>query len=247
MARFPIYQRILVELRRNGVAVASSDQLARLARVNAATVRKDLSFLGTFGTRGTGYNPSLLIGQIDRALGADRDWSVVVVGAGNLGRALAGSEGFSAHGFRVAALFDVDPDVVGAEAAGLVVRHLDHLGDLSPDDLPAVGVVATPAGAAQEVVDALVAVGARSILNFAPRVLTVPPHVLLRYVDLSIELQVMSFHLARQAEGSPDVGPLGSAGVPPGPPAADAAPPAAGAARAGPAARADRNRGSGGY
>ena len=212
--RLPVYQRILEELIRAGTTTVSSELLASLARVNAAKVRKDLSLLGSFGTRGAGYDAAFLVEQIDRALGLDQVWPVVIVGIGNLGRALANSQGFSARGFRVAALFDTDPQVVGEHVGGLTVRHLDELADVAAATQPAIGVVATPAGAAQHVADRLVAVGIRSLLNFAPRVLTVPPEVLIRYVDLSIELQVMSFYQAREAASTPagadDAGPVGT-------------------------------------
>lgn len=248
VVRLPVYQRILAELLRGGTTTVSSEQLAGQARVNAAKVRKDLSVLGSFGTRGTGYDVAFLISQIDRALGVGRDWPVVVVGIGNLGRALANSEGFSSRGFRVAALFDMDPAVVGQEVGSVTVRHVDELPTLSGADRPAIGVVATPAGAAQEVADSLVAIGVKSILNFAPRVLTVPPDVLLRYIDLSIELQVMSFYRSRldaevEVEGQGGVPALRAIGLTPnpdlvvhqgggsrgvGPPPATGAPPAGG-------------------
>ncbi len=198
VVRLPIYQRILAELERGGTATVSSAQLAALARVNAAKVRKDLSLLGSFGTRGTGYDVSFLLSQIDRALGMGRDWPVVVVGIGNLGRALVNSEGFSSRGFRVTALFDVDPAVVGKRVGPVTVRHADELPALAGPDRPVIGVVATPASAAQEVADALVAMGVTAILNFAPRILAVPDDVLLRYVDLSIELQVLTFYQSRR-------------------------------------------------
>lgn len=203
--RLPVYQRILAELLRSGVTTVSSEELASRARVNAAKVRKDFSHFGSFGTRGTGYDPALLVSQIDRALGADRRWPVVIIGIGNLGRALANSDGFSSHGFCVAALYDVDPQVVGTRVGTQVVRHLDELaaGAGLPDGPPAIGVIATPPAAAQSVADALVAAGAASILNFAPRVLATPAGVLVRYVDLSIELQVMSFFLARRDDEVP--------------------------------------------
>lgn len=211
VVRLPVYQRILAELLRGGTTTVSSEQLASRARVNAAKVRKDLSVLGSFGTRGTGYDVAFLISQIDRALGVGRDWPVVVVGIGNLGRALVNSEGFSSRGFRVAALFDVDPAVVDQLVGPVTVRHADELPSLAGAERPAIGVVATPAAAAQEVADSLVAIGVKSILNFAPRVLTVPPDVLLRYVDLSIELQVMSFY---QSHLDVEVGVEGTGGVP---------------------------------
>jgi redox-sensing transcriptional repressor len=197
VVRLPVYQRILAELVRNRVSTVSSEQLASLARVNAAKLRKDLSLLGSFGTRGSGYDPAFLLAQIDRALGVDENWTVAVVGIGNLGRALTNSQGFASRGFEVAALFDVDPAVVGEEIRGVTVRHMDQIPMLSPAERPAIGVITTPAWAAQQVADTLIAVGVTSLLNFAPRVLIVPPHVHLRYVDLSIELQVLGFYRTR--------------------------------------------------
>jgi redox-sensing transcriptional repressor len=197
VVRLPVYQRILAEVVRNGVTTVSSEQLASLARVNAAKVRKDLSLLGSFGTRGSGYDPAFLISQIDRALGIDENWTVAVVGIGNLGRALTNSAGFASRGFQVASLFDVDPAVVGEEIGGITVRHMDEIATLRPAERPAIGVITTPGWAAQQVADLLVQVGVTSLLNFAPRVLAVPPRVHLRYVDLSIELQVLGFYRAR--------------------------------------------------
>jgi redox-sensing transcriptional repressor len=201
VVRLPVYQRILSELVRNSVSTVSSEQLASLARVNAAKVRKDLSLLGSFGTRGSGYDPAFLISQIDRALGVDENWPVAVVGIGNLGRALSNSQGFASRGFEVAALFDVDPAVVGEVIAGVTVRHMDEIPTLTAAERPASGVITTPAWAAQQVADTLVAVGVTSILNFAPKVLVVPASVHLRYVDLSIELQVLGFYRTRQEDG----------------------------------------------
>jgi redox-sensing transcriptional repressor len=179
-----------------------------MARVNAAKVRKDLSLLGSFGTRGTGYDTAFLLAQIDRALGVGRDWPVAIVGIGNLGRALVNSAGFSSHGFRVVALFDSDPAVIGTKVGALVVQGIDALSAVSGEDVPAIGVVATPAEVAQDVTNALVGIGVPSILNFAPKVLSVPHHVLLRYVDLSIELQVMSFYQQRRSAVPPEGIPL---------------------------------------
>ncbi len=219
VVRLPLYQRILSEMLHAGTTTVSSEVLAARAGVTAAKVRRDFSLFGSFGTRGTGYHTAFLAVQIDRALGADRDWPILIVGIGNLGRALANSDGFSSHGFRIAGLYDVDPAVVGGRVAGLVVRHLDELVD---GPRAAIGVIAAPAAAAQAAADALVAAGAASILNFAPRVLSVPAKVMLRYVDLSIELQVMSFFLARR---DPDLPPLG-VGLSVRPDARDGAPPA---------------------
>jgi redox-sensing transcriptional repressor len=196
--RLPVYQRILTELVRAGTRTVSSEQLAELARVNAAKVRKDLSLLGSFGTRGSGYDPGFLIAQIDHALGIDENWSVAVVGIGNLGRALTNSAGFASGGCQVTSLFDVDPAVVGEEIRGIKVRHMDEIATLRAADCPDIGVITTPGWAAQGVADLLVRASVTSILNFAPRVLHVPSHVHIRYVDLSIELQVLGFYRARQ-------------------------------------------------
>jgi len=222
--RLPVYQRILAELARAGARTVSSERLAELARVNAAKVRKDLSLLGSFGTRGSGYDPEFLIAQIDRALGVEENWSVAIVGVGNLGRALTNSAGFASRGCHVTALFDVDPDVVGEEIRGITVRHMDEIARLGPTERPDIGVITTPGWAAQGVADLLVRAGVTSILNFAPRVLAVPPAVYLRYVDLSIELQVLGFYRARQgdhrSEGAEreELGPvMGSVGLSAGP------------------------------
>ncbi|HEX3794824.1 MAG TPA: redox-sensing transcriptional repressor Rex [Acidimicrobiales bacterium] len=213
VVRLPVYQRILAELVRNSVSTVSSEQLASLARMNAAKVRKDLSLLGSFGTRGSGYDPAFLISQIDRALGVDENWPVAVVGIGNLGRALTNSQGFASRGFQVTALFDVDPAVLGEEIRGITVRHMDEIATLTPEERPAIGVIATPGWAAQQVADLLVQAGVTSLLNFAPRVLEVPVHVHLRYVDLSIELQVLGFYRARR--GGPDQGQAAESGTVP--------------------------------
>ncbi len=204
--RLPIYQRILAELVRAGASTVSSEQLAELARVNAAKVRKDLSLLGSFGTRGSGYVPEFLIAQIDRTLGVDENWSVAIVGIGNLGRALTNSAGFASRGCQVTSLFDVDPAVVGEEIRGMRVRHMDELARLRGADRPDIGVITSPGWSAQGVADLLVRAGVTSLLNFAPRVLTVPAAVNLRYVDLSIELQVLGFYRARDGEPGRDGG-----------------------------------------
>lgn len=219
MARLPVYQRILEELLRSGTTTVSSELLASAAQVNAAKVRKDLSLLGSFGTRGAGYDAAFLIEQIDRRLGLDRIWPVVIAGIGHLGRALARSQGFAARNFKVAALLDSDPAIIGERVDGVVVRHPDDLPEIAGEEPLAIGVITTPASAAQRVADQMVGAGVRSILNFAPRVLEAPPDVLLRYVDLSIELQVMSFYLSRLAEeGGVDLMPvIRSIGLSPSP------------------------------
>ncbi len=207
MARLPVYLRSLLESAEAKTATISSERLAEMAGVNAAKVRKDLSYLGSYGTRGVGYDVEYLLYEVSRELGLTQDWPVVIVGLGNLGRALANYKGFMARGFRVVALVDVDPRKVGQRVGDLEIRHVDELPELAAQEQIAIGVIATPATVAQEVADRLVAAGVTSILNFAPVVLTVPDHVSLRKVDLSIELQILSFYQQRRA-GSP-AGPSG--------------------------------------
>jgi redox-sensing transcriptional repressor len=200
VARLPVYLRALYELSRQGEATVSSEGLAELAGVNAAKVRKDLSYLGSYGTRGVGYDVGHLVFQMSRELGLTEEWPVVIVGAGNLGAALAGYGGFTSRGFPVCAIVDVDPGKVGTSVGDVVVRHLDDLpAVVGPAPDRAVAVIAVPAGAAQAVADRLVAVGVRSILNFAPTVLSVPADVRVRKVDLAVELQILSFYRAREA------------------------------------------------
>ena len=199
MTRLPVYLRILYELANDHIPNVSSERLAELAGVNAAKVRKDLSYLGSYGTRGVGYDVEYLLYQMSRELGLTRDWPVIIVGAGNLGQALANYGGFGERGFPMAALVDIDPAKVGTEVSGTVVRHLDDLPDIVPAKGGTIGVIATPPGAAQEAADRLVRAGVTSILNFAPVVLTVPRGVSLRKVDLAVEMQILSFYQQRRA------------------------------------------------
>jgi redox-sensing transcriptional repressor len=199
VARLPVYLRALSGLAEAGDVTVSSEGLAAAAGVNSAKVRKDLSHLGSYGTRGVGYEVALLLESISRALGLTQRWSVVLVGVGNLGHALAGYGGFASRGFRIAALLDADPARVGERLHGLVVRHVDDLPIVVAEHGVSIGVIATPGSAAQDVCDRLVEAGVTSILNFAPCVLSVPPGVDVRKVDLSIELQILSFHERRKA------------------------------------------------
>jgi redox-sensing transcriptional repressor len=193
VARLPIYLRSLLELAPQAPTV-SSEQLAESAGVNAAKVRKDLSYLGSYGTRGVGYDVEYLLEQMRRALGMTQDWPVVIVGIGNLGAALANYGGFGSRGYPVAALVDADPSTVGRRFGDLVVRPASDLATVVEEAGIAIGVITTPASAAQGVADALVEAGVRSILNFAPTVITVPDGVSLRKVDLAVEMQILSFY-----------------------------------------------------
>src|SRR5438067_5657558 len=177
VARLPVYLRSLLEVAESKTVTISSERLAEMAGVNAAKVRKDLSYLGSYGTRGVGYDVEYLLFQISRELGLTQDWPVVIVGIGNLGHALANYRGFGARGFRIAALVDADASKVGEQVGDLRVRHLDELPAIAGDGAVAIGIIATPAGAAQDVADRLVQAGVTSILNFAPAVITVPPDV----------------------------------------------------------------------
>ena len=199
VARLPLYYRALLETAERQVATISSERLAELAGVNAAKVRKDLSYLGSYGTRGVGYDVEYLLHEISRELGLTRDWPVMIVGVGNLGRALANYRGFGARGFQVMAVVDADPQLVGRtrrRPCRRVDRRPRHAS--SPNVRSRSRILATPAAAAQEMADRLVAAGVRSILNFAPTVLTVPEGVSLRKVDLAIELQILSFYQLRR-------------------------------------------------
>jgi redox-sensing transcriptional repressor len=199
IARLPEYLRALHNLGETGADTISSDALSAAAGVNSAKLRKDLSHLGSYGTRGVGYDVALLIDQIEFVLGLDQRRAVCLVGVGNLGHALAGYDGFASRGFKIVALFDADPAKVGEVIHGLAVRHIDELPAAAVEESIAIGVIATPAGAAQAVADDLVAAGVTSILNFAPCVLSVPANVDVRKVDLAIELQILSFHEHRKA------------------------------------------------
>jgi redox-sensing transcriptional repressor len=199
VARLPVYLRALFALAENGTATVSSEELAVAAGVNSAKLRKDLSHLGSYGTRGVGYDVEYLVYQVSRELGLTQDWPIAIVGLGNLGRALANYGGFASRGFRVAALLDSDPAVVGTEIADLTVRHADDMEAVIRQYQVSIGVIATPASAAQAVCDRLVAIGVTSILSFAPVVLAVPDGVDVRKVELSIELQILAFHAQRRA------------------------------------------------
>ena len=206
VARLPVYLRSLAELVDEKTTTVSSERLAEMAGVNAAKVRKDLSYLGSYGTRGVGYDVEYLLFQMSRELGLTHDWPVVIMGAGNLGQALANYGGFTERGFPVAALIDADASKVGQQFHGVEVHHIDDLPRLARELGIAIGIIATPAGAAQTVADQLVAAGIRSILNFAPAVITVPPGASLRKVDLALELQILSFyqqHAPADLEASP--------------------------------------------
>ncbi|WP_246018753.1 redox-sensing transcriptional repressor Rex [Arthrobacter crusticola] len=197
LTRLTIYLRALNSLLADGIERVSSEVLADAAGVNSAILRKDLSYLGSYGTRGVGYDVQYLNRQISTALGLTLDWRVAIIGVGNLGRALAGYSGFASRGFEIVALFDADKIVVGSEVGWLRVSAIDDLEAVLERTRANMAVLAVPAPVAQQLCDRLVASGITSILSFAPVVLQVPPHVQLRKVDMSTELQILAYHAQR--------------------------------------------------
>lgn len=202
VARLPLYLRALDELAERGTDVCSSEHLATAAGVNSAIVRKDLSHLGSYGTRGVGYDVRFLAGHIAAVVGQTQPWPVVIVGAGHLGKALAAYQGFGARGVKVAAVVDADPELIGTTVGGHEVLSIEDLPAIVERDAVSLGIIATPPGAAQSVADALVAAGISSILNFAPTALRVPAEVDLRQVDVAAELQILGYHAHRRQAGS---------------------------------------------
>ncbi len=198
VARLALYLRVLGELAEQGADTVSSDELATATGVNPAKLRKDLSFIGSYGIRGVGYEVRALLRQLEQSLGLNHRQAVALVGVGNLGHALAGYGGFGGRGFPVTALFDVDPDLVGIHINGILVEHVREIPRVSAERGVTIGMIATPGPAAQAVCDLLVSAGVQCILNFAPVVLQVPPEVELRKVDLAVELQILAFHVARR-------------------------------------------------
>jgi redox-sensing transcriptional repressor len=205
IARLPVYLRCLIQAQSRRMPVVNSRELAEMAGTNAAQVRKDLSYLGEFGTRGIGYDVDSLIAQLSRALGLTRSRNVAIVGFGRLGGALVGYGGFQDRGFSVAAVFDSDPEKVGTEVGHVSVSPMSAIEDVVRERDIEIGVIATPAGAAQEVADRLAAAGVTSVLNFAPVRLETPEGVFVRQVDLASELQILSFHLAERDEEATDL------------------------------------------
>lgn len=199
VARLPFYLRALRDLVARGVRTTSSAELASLSGVRSAQLRKDLSFLGSYGTRGVGYDVDFLASHITQTLGLTDEHRIAIVGIGNLGNALANYSGYVARGFQVAALLDAVPSVVGTRIAGLMIEHIKDLDAVVTREGISIVVLATPAQQAQEVTDAIVAAGVKEILNFAPKALHVPDDVVVRGVDVGSELQILAFHSRARA------------------------------------------------
>lgn len=212
LARLTVYLRALNTLLADAVERVSSEELSAAAGENSAILRKDLSYLGSYGTRGVGYDVRFLAHQISTSLGLHQDLRVAIVGAGNLGRALAGYSGFVSRGFELVALFDADQLVIGREVGWLRVSPVDHLETILKRTRANMAVLAVPSAAAQGVCDRLVGTGITSILNFASAVLQVPDWVQVRKVDMATELQILAYHAQRARE--PEVTPTPHAPVP---------------------------------
>lgn len=203
IARLPQYLRCLAQLESAGIETLHSAELAANVGVSGAVVRRDLSYLGSYGTRGVGYPVGQLREQVTAALGLSQEHAVVVVGVGHLGRALAGYGGFAERGLRVVGLFDVDPDLIGTKAGdpetGLVeIMPLSELSTFVAQHGVRIGVITTPVAAAQDVADLLVGAGVTSILNLAAVHLNVPESVVVRPVDLATEIQILAVHAAQK-------------------------------------------------
>ncbi len=198
VSRLSLYLRELQHLVRDGHETTSSSQLGSLLGFSDAQVRKDLAYFGHFGHPGIGYRAAELITAIRKILGTDRDWPVVIVGTGNLGRALLGYKGFHNQGFRIVAAFDVDQGKIGTSIDGVRIHHLDELPQVVGDHRVKLGIIAVPAGSAQGVADRLTAAGVEGVVNFAPVTLSLPAGISLVGVDLAIELEQLSFAVANR-------------------------------------------------
>ncbi|MCB9076886.1 MAG: redox-sensing transcriptional repressor Rex [Anaerolineaceae bacterium] len=196
IGRLPIYLRALTLLAEAGQEFTSSQELGQILSIGSAQIRKDLSHFGEFGKQGTGYEVSYLRDQISKILHVDRDWSLALVGFGDLGQAIAHYGGFSSKGFHINAIFDADPGLIGQPFGEGVVRHVDDLKEVIAGLKIRMAIVAVPAAAAQEVADMLIEADVRAILNYAPITLSVPSHVYVQYIDPVSHLQRMTYYLA---------------------------------------------------
>lgn len=196
--RLPLYLNVLLQLRQEGETTVSSARLGELTDVNPAQIRRDLTHFGSFGKRGIGYEVPTLIERIQRILGSDHTHRLALVGAGNLGSAIAGYQGLRKHGFIVSAVFDTDPDKVGSHIGQLVVRDSATMERIIRDQGIRIGIVAVPQRAAQDVTDRLAAAGVEVILNYTPTIVKVPEGVTLHNTDPVQELLHTLYYLSRR-------------------------------------------------
>lgn len=199
ITRLSVYSRFLERMDRQGVVTISSGEIAEGVGVSPAQVRKDLAYFGEFGTRGVGYNVKDLMRYTLKILGLTRPWTVVVVGAGNLGTALSTYKGFRDRGFYIVGVFDNDLTKIGKRIQDLEVYPLEKLPEIVARHGVKIGVLAVPAEAAQEVADLLIQNGVEALLTFGAVVLNVPEHVVVRNVDLSVKLEILTFNLSFRA------------------------------------------------
>lgn len=195
IGRLPVYLRALTRLAQEGREVTSSHELGERLGISSAQIRKDLSLFGGFGKQGTGYHIPYLIEQLKQVLKVDREWDVVLVGVGDLGRAVAHYKGFINRGFRIVAAFDNAPDKVGASVEDMTIQPIEKLRDVVTQRGIRVAMIAVPAASAQEVADMLIEAGVRAILNYAPINLNVPEDVHVQYIDPVLHLQRMTYYL----------------------------------------------------
>jgi redox-sensing transcriptional repressor len=195
VGRLPLYLRVLSQLAQEGRQITSSQELGQRLGISSAQIRKDLSHFGEFGKQGTGYDVQFLSQQLQRILHVDHEWKVVLVGAGDLGHALARYGGFAHRGFRITHIFDSAPDKVGMVINSIEVLHVDTLIGVVREAGIRVAMVAVPAEVAQKVTDMLVEAGVRAVLNYAPITLSVPEHVRVQHIDPVTHMQRMTFYL----------------------------------------------------
>ncbi len=195
IGRLPLYLRALTRLQQEGRDVTSSHELGKRLGISSAQIRKDLAHFGGFGKQGTGYQIEFLIQKLQQVLQVNREWTVAVVGAGNLGSAISHYRGFTDRGFRIAWLFDADEAKVGQDIGGFPVHHINDLQAIIQENRVQIAMVAVPAEHAQEVTDILVDCGVRAILNYAPINLRVPENVMVQYIDPVVHLQHMTYYL----------------------------------------------------
>lgn len=195
VGRLPVYLRALQRMADMGLKTTSSQELGEHVGISAAQIRKDISQFGEFGKQGTGYSIEFLLDKLREILKVDRIWDVVVVGAGDVGHALANYQGFQDRGFRIVGIFDNNKDKVGQKISEFVVEDTETMGEKIKDSGIKIAMLTVPAAAAQDVADKLIQAGVKAILNYAPISLNVPNNVKVQYIDPSTHLQKMTFYL----------------------------------------------------
>lgn len=198
IVRLSVYSRFLEQADERGIVTISSGEIAEGVGVSPAQVRKDLAYFGEFGTRGVGYNVKDLLRHTMKILGLSQEWPTVVVGAGNLGSALVSYKGFRDRGFNIVAIFDNDLTKIGKNILDLEVLPIDRLSEVVKENRVKIGILAVPSSVAQRVADEMIQAGVKAILNFAPKVITVPDDVEVRNIDLSVRLEILTFNLCMQ-------------------------------------------------